>query len=180
MSGILLHICCAPCLIYPLRRLREKGFALQGIFYNPNICPGEEYEKRRQALQGFVAASRGADNPGLVVDYQPYRPADFLSAVDLVKRQKEKRCVICWRLRLKMTARKARERGISYFSTTLLVSPYQDHAVLAQVGREVSREEGVDFYYEDFRLGFRAAQSEARQKNIYRQKYCGCIYSYKK
>jgi len=110
------------------------------------------------------------------VFYPEYRPAEFFQAINL-REEAGQRCLICWSLRLEKTARLAREKGFDHFSTTLLVSPYQDHEALKAIGSSVSEEEGVAFYYEDFRPGFREAHNEARSKGIYCQKYCGCIYS---
>ncbi len=163
-----MHICCAPCLIYPLDTLRVRGVEVTGLFYNPNIHCALEYSKRNDALS--VLDSK------IEVIQGEYSPQDFFRAVNL-KEDFPGRCAICWRLRLKKTARVASLRGFKYFSTTLLVSPYQDHESLKKIGAEAGREEGVEFYYVDFRPGFRKAMEEARQKGIYTQKYCGCIYS---
>jgi len=169
---LLIHTCCAPCLIYPLEELRSNGHEIAGLFFNPNIHPFEEYNLRKAALEGLVRER------GLQMDYLAYDPQEFLNAVG-ASLFKPERCCLCWRLRLKKTAQAALQRGFEGFSTTLLVSPYQDHALLKIIGEEVSKEEGITFYYWDFRPGFRLAQDEARAKGIYRQKYCGCAYSKK-
>ncbi len=160
---ILLHICCAPCLIYPFKRLKDKGFKISGFNYNPNIYPEAEYNRRKEAL---VSLSRDLE---LSVNYSEYLQSDFVQAPG--------RCIICWSLRLKKTAEYAKENRFSTFSTTLLVSPYQDHELIKQLGSKIAKETGIDFYYEDFRVGFKEAQREAKIKGIYRQKYCGCKYS---
>jgi predicted adenine nucleotide alpha hydrolase (AANH) superfamily ATPase len=167
---ILLHICCGPCLIYPFRRLKDQGFKISGYYYNPNLYPVSEYHRRAEALK---VLSREFS---LEVDYPEHKEPDFFQAI---KHQESfpKRCVICWSLRLRQTARQAKQRGFSAFSTTLLVSPYQDHELLKQLGHQIAQETGIDFYYEDFRCGFRDAQVEAKRRGIYRQKYCGCSYS---
>ena len=165
---LLIHICCAPCLIHPLEVLRLKGLEVCGLFYNPNIHPILEYNERKKAVINL--------NPGIEVIYPDYLPQEFFRAVNL-KEDALVRCAVCWKLRLRKTARLAREKGFKYFSTTLLVSPYQDHEVLKRIGDEAAREEGVEFYYADFRPGFRKAHDEAKGKGIYTQKYCGCIYS---
>jgi len=166
---LLLHICCAPCLIYPLERLREEKFEVTGFFYNPNIHPFAEYQNRRQAVENFIKANN------IEVIYPQYNPAEFFQAVNL--KETNGRCSICWSLRLKVTAKAAKEKGFTYFSTTLLVSPYQDQGLLKEIGSSIAKAEGVDFYYQDFRPGFRKAHDIARSQNIYCQKYCGCIYS---
>ncbi|MFA5320815.1 MAG: epoxyqueuosine reductase QueH [Candidatus Omnitrophota bacterium] len=167
---ILLHICCAPCLIYPLEKLRSGGFEARGVFYNPNIHGAAEYAARRQCLESY-SASRG-----LEVEYPAYAPEEFFGEVRNGSLSPQ-RCVACWRLRMRFTARLARTSGIGVFSTTLLVSPYQDHALLREAAELAAEEEKVDFYYEDFRPGFRQARRQAGESGLYLQKYCGCIYS---
>ncbi len=166
---LLLHTCCAPCLIYPLERLNEKGFEVTGFFYNPNIHPFAEYQNRRRAIEDFIKP----DNTAVI--YPEYNPAEFFQAVNL--KETNGRCSICWALRLKITAKAAKERGFSHFSTTLLVSPYQNQELLKEIGNSIAGSEGVEFYYEDFRPGFRKAHDIARAKGVYCQKYCGCLYS---
>ena len=166
--NILLHTCCAPCLIYPLELLRLEGFEVTGFFYNPNIHPLLEYNERKKALTIL--------NPGIKLIYPEYLPEEFFRAVNL-NEVTPARCAICWRQRLAKTAAIASEKGFKYFSTTLLVSPYQDHELLKKIGNDIAKEVGVEFYYSDFRPGFRKARDEARAKGIYMQKYCGCIYS---
>lgn len=168
--NLLLHTCCAPCLIYPLERSRQNGFEVSALFYNPNIHPFSEYKNRKQAVLDY------AKRFDVEVIYPEYLPQEFFQAVNL-KEDSPNRCAICWALRLKKTAEAASEKGCEYFSTTLLVSPYQDHELLKKIGNEVASEIGVNFYYEDFRPGFRKAQIKAKQEGIYLQKYCGCIYS---
>ncbi len=167
---ILLHICCAPCLIYPFKRLTEAGFKISGFYYNPNLFPSEEYIRRKEALEFFNQDLQ------LNIEYPQYQPGDFLQAVNTLELSPQ-RCVNCWSLRLQKTANQAKKNGFAAFSTTLLVSPYQNHAMLKQLGYEIGRKTGIDFYYEDFRVGFQQAQLEAKRKGIYRQKYCGCQYS---
>lgn len=183
---LLLHCCCAPCLIYPLQQLRAKGFEVAGIFYNPNIHPFFEYKKRREAVQGF---SKSVD---INIIYPDYKPEEFFQAVNPVRNSlsqseisngvnlKEKtaeRCSLCWYLRLEETVVLAKELGFEYFSTTLLVSPYQNQKLLKNIGIDLSKEKGISFYYEDFRIGFRQAHNTAKSQGMYCQKYCGCIYS---
>lgn len=167
---LLLHICCAPCLIYPLERLKGKGVEITGFFYNPNIHSFYEYNKRKEALADFNKEN------AIDIIYRDYEPSEFFRAINL-KENKSERCAICWRLRLAKTAQIAKEKGFDCFSTTLLVSPYQEHELLKKIGDEIAKELKVNFYYEDFRPGFKKAQEIAKQKGLYRQKYCGCIYS---
>ncbi|MCM8770514.1 MAG: epoxyqueuosine reductase QueH [Candidatus Omnitrophica bacterium] len=163
---ILLHTCCAPCLIYPWERLKEEGFNITGFFYNPNIHPFSEYKNRRQAVESLKAE----------VIYPEYLPQEFFQVINQ-RETNPARCALCWALRLRRTAQQAKEGGFKYFSTTLLVSPYQDHNLLKKIGEDVAKEVGIEFYYEDFRPGFRQAHNRAKEQGIYCQKYCGCIYS---
>jgi len=167
---LLLHTCCAPCLIYPLEQLKKKSSEITGFFYNPNIHPFAEYKKRKQAVADF---SKAADTK---IIYPEYNPAEFFQEVNL-KEDFPARCSICWSLRLQRTAQAAKEIGCNYFSTTLLVSPYQNQELLKKIGSDIAKEKGIDFYYEDFRPGFKKAHDEAKAKDLYCQSYCGCIYS---
>ncbi len=167
---ILLHTCCAPCLIYPVKRLQEEGFKAKAFYYNPNIHPFSEYNRRKDALEVLSKELQ------VEIESPEYRPSDFFQAVN-TKEARPERCVACWSLRLRKTAGKAKEEGFSAFSSSLLVSPYQDQELLKQLGTQIAKETGVDFYYEDFRPGFRKAHEEAKLKGVYCQKYCGCIYS---
>ena len=166
---ILLHICCAPCLIYPLERMRELGIEASGVFYNPNIHGALEYGARRKCLEAYSGPR------GLEVEYPEYAPQEFFAEVK--HGGTSSRCAACWLLRMRFTARMARSRGMDAFSTTLLVSPYQDHELLKAAAGQAAEEEKVDFYYEDFRPGFRGARRRAREDGLYLQKYCGCVYS---
>jgi hypothetical protein len=153
-------------LIYPLERLREKGYEVTGFFYNPNIHPFSEYKNRKQAVESLNTE----------VVYPEYLPQEFFQEVN-GKEANPGRCSLCWDLRLRKTAKQAKEKGFQSFSTTLLVSPYQDQELLKNIGNDVAKDEGIDFYYEDFRTGFRDAHNKAKEQGIYCQKYCGCIYS---
>jgi len=173
---LLIHVCCAPCLIYPLRQLRSEGFKVEGVFYNPNIHPFLEYKKRKEAVEAFSKAE------GVDIMYPDYNPDEFFQAVTpypnpLPQGEREKRCSLCWQMRLEKTAVIAKENGFDCFSTTLLVSPYQNQGILKDTGDKAGKNTGMNFYYEDFRPGFRQAHQEARAKGIYCQNYCGCIYS---
>lgn len=168
---LLLHTCCAPCLIYPLERLKEKGFSVEGFFYNPNIHPFAEYENRKRAIIDFVNKISKID-----ITYSEYFPEEYFRSINLKEKTGE-RCSLCWLLRLKETAKRAKENGFDAFSTTLLVSPYQNQELLKRIGEDVAKDCKIEFYYEDFRPGFRKARDLAKSHGIYCQRYCGCIYS---
>lgn len=168
---LLLHTCCAPCLIYPLEQLKKKRFMVTGLFYNPNISPLDEYDQRLNTVRGYSESIKF----DLIVHKN-----DCNNYLNLVAADEEKpaRCKICWQMRLKETAQFAKNNNFDGFSTTLLVSPYQDQVLLKVTGEEVANDLGIEFYFEDFRPGFRQAQEKAKKLNLYRQKYCGCFYSY--
>lgn len=171
--AVLLHTCCGPCLAgsYPILE-KEAGPGNTTLFWeNPNIHPFVEYHQR---LSSFVKMAEilGLEILAGEADYGLNR---FISSLD--GNFGPERCAVCYRLRLSATARAAATHGFAAFSTTLLISPYQNHELLIQIGREAAEQSGVGFLYADFRPGFRAAQETARNSELYRQKYCGCIFS---
>lgn len=166
---ILLHICCAPCALYPYFRLKEEGREPTGFFYNPNIHPYQEYRKRLETVKEFAA------RVGLEVLYRDgYDLDQFLLSV---AGKGALRCEHCYRMRLDAAAAAARAQGFRAFTTSLLYSKYQKHDLIAGVGGEMGTEHGVEFYYEDFRRGWREGIVESKAMGLYRQQYCGCIYS---
>jgi len=167
---IALHTCCGPCLLYPLEALRTKGHEVTGFFYNPNIHPYAEYAQRKYAVEGLTGPL------SCECVYPDYDPQEFFRAVSM-QEAAPARCARCWSLRLQKTAQYAKAGGYDAFTTTLLVSPYQDQAVLKETGERAARDTGIPFYYEDFRPGFRKAHDEAKARGVYCQKYCGCLYS---
>lgn len=167
---LLLHTCCAPCLIHPLSVFRKSGCEVTGFFFNPNIYPLPEYQDRRMALIDYSSRC------DVQVFYPEYAPSEFFDAVT-GHPSRPLRCETCWTIRLQKTAEFARMNGFNAFSTTLLVSPYQDQEALKRIGYEIEKKSGIFFRYEDFRPGFKKAQAEARSLGLYRQKYCGCRYS---
>jgi predicted adenine nucleotide alpha hydrolase (AANH) superfamily ATPase len=168
---ILLHICCGPCATYPVKALREAGHDLEGFFFNPNIHPYKEFSRRLETLQEYAAKVDLAVH----IDSR-YLLEQFLQAalVDL-----DGRCSMCYEIRLRAAARFAKENGFDAFSTTLLVSPYQKHDVICQVAEQIAKEEGLPFHYTDFRPGFREGVEISKEMELYRQPYCGCIFSEK-
>lgn len=168
---VLLHMCCGPCSIAPVKYLRDHDLTIQGYFYNPNIHPYKEFQRRLDTLRDYAQAEQIA----LAVDDE-YQLEKFLQ---MVVNKESERCGYCYDLRLRAAARKAKELGADAFSTTLLVSPYQNHEQIKLSGEKVAAEEGVPFFYADYRPGWQAAVNESRCREMYRQPYCGCIYSEK-
>lgn len=169
MKRLLLHNCCAPCTIHPLTVLRDEGWEVSGWFYNPNIHPYREWQARRDALAKYADVERFP-----VQWVEGYDLPEFLSEALVAGSD---RCLACYRRRLSSVARAAREGGYEAFSTTLLVSPYQRHDELRRIAEEIARDERIPFVYRDFRPGFREAQVKAKELGLYRQTYCGCIFS---
>lgn len=168
---LLLHTCCAPCAITPLAELRAEGVAVTGFFYRHNIHPFTECRRRQQTLEQYAAEA------GLEVIAQPgYDLEGFLRQTAF--REKE-RCSLCYRERLEATAALAKERCFDCFSTTLLYSRFQRHAAIREIGEAVGRLLGVPFHYRDFRPGWDTGVAESKRLGMYRQPYCGCIYSEK-
>lgn len=168
---ILLHICCGPCSTYPIQRLREAGFQVTGFWYNPNIHPWQEHQRRLESLQKYAEAV------GLpVIWYERYEMPLYLRAVVGYEKFRE-RCQICYQMRLEKTAQVAAEGGFEAFTTTLLISPHQDQALIRQIGEKVAGDWGVEFYFENFRRGWSERGRLVREHDLYQQSYCGCIYS---
>lgn len=168
-TPFLLHTCCAPCAEWPLFYLLSHGVKPHTLFYNPNIHPQSEWQRRAESYQTLVG-QYGLEST-LIESVQEARWRAF------PKDQKRLHCGICYVERLRETAKQAALQGLSGFSTTLLVSPYQDRERLLQVGEALAKQYGIHFYPFDFRPGFQLGQKVARQRGYYRQQHCGCIYS---
>lgn len=168
---ILLHMCCAPCEIYPLKKLREMNYDVGGFFYNPNIYPYDEYALRKK----YVVEYSNRVNCNIYFS-DGYHDEEFKEAIkdDL---EAPARCEKCWDLRLRKTAAHAKRIKVDLFTTTLLVSPYQDKQAIKRIGENAAAEFGVSFFYYDFSEGYRESVNISRQEQLYRQKYCGCKYS---
>ncbi|OAG28716.1 epoxyqueuosine reductase QueH [Thermodesulfatator autotrophicus] len=168
-SKILLHICCGPCTLYPLKKLREEGFDVTGYFFNPNIHPYQEFRRRIRALKEV------SEIKNLPVIYDTnYGLRDFLKAVIY---REHKRCEICYLIRLEQVVKKAIEEKALAFTTTLLYSRYQAHELIRDIAEDLSFRHKIPFLYRDFRAGWEEGQEEAKKLDIYRQPYCGCIFS---
>ena len=170
---LLLHICCAPCAIHPFQELaKDSQYSITGFFYNPNIHPFTEMERRRKVVADYAAKE------DFEVVFGEYDMENFFKNVG-ANIEAPLRCHICWRMRLEKTVQYAKRERFGAFTTTLLVSPYQDQKTIISIGSELGKEFGIKFIDEDFRDGFRMAQEKAREQGIYRQKYCGCVFSEK-
>lgn len=170
--NILLHICCAPCTIFPIEELKKKGHTVEGFFYNPNIHPYSEYLRRKDTAEKY------ARQIGLNVISSDYNIENYFQHI-AYNEAPDNRCPICWWLRLEKTAEFAKAKGFDAFTTTLLGSPYQDQDVIKSICASLAKKVGVKFYHEDFRTGFKKAHDLAKAKGMYCQNYCGCIFSEK-
>lgn len=169
MEKTLMHTCCAPCSVSCIALLRAEGIEPVSYWYNPNIHPYQEYKARHDTLIGYAPAI-GME---LIVQ-EDYGLRDFCR---LVADDLDHRCGKCYELRLEQTARYAAEHGFASFTSTLFVSPYQNHELLRETAERMAARYGVPFLYRDFRPGFRDGQSKARELGFYMQKYCGCVFS---
>lgn len=168
---LLFHCCCAPCATACLDDLASGGIEPNLFWYNPNIHPYTEYQSRRDALISY-AASRGLE-PEMIDEYGL---RSFISGIG-ASMETPARCEFCYRLRLEKTAVHAAKNGFDAFSTSLLISPYQNHEAIRRIGEELAAQYGAAFLYRDFRPRFREGQAQARSIGLYMQKYCGCIFS---
>lgn len=168
MKKLLLHHCCAPCSPKVIESFSGK-YALEGFWCNPNIHPTDEYVLRKDALITLLTSKNIPLHDG------PTMAEGSWCAV--AGPGKPRRCAFCYHLRLSATAAQARALGFSFFSTTLLASPYQDHDLVRDAGARAATGVGLTFVYEDFRPQFYAGKDEAKKAGLYVQKYCGCIFS---
>lgn len=168
---ILLHICCGPCACYPVERLQSLGEGVTGYWYNHNIHPLTEYRKRLGAAEDLARHL----SIEMIVD-DDYDLESFLAEV---AHDPGSRCAYCYRSRLRKAAVAARENGFSHFSSTLLYSRYQNHDLIRSIAEAVSESTGVAFHYADYREGWQEGIRRSRELGLYRQQYCGCIYSEK-
>lgn len=171
MAKILLHICCGPCAIRPLQTLADEGFEPLGYFYNPNIHPLGEYLKRREG------ADQVANLLGVGMVHEDKWDIREWLASEKSGAPAPERCFWCCETRLEATARKAVELGISYFSSSLLYSRYQPHEHIREAGLKIAAAFDLEFVYRDFRIYWQEGIAISRNWNIYRQAWCGCIFS---
>ncbi|MDT8419999.1 MAG: epoxyqueuosine reductase QueH [Desulfuromonadales bacterium] len=169
--NILLHICCGNCAIYPVKVLREQNHEVTGYFHNHNIHPYQEFKRRLETTKEYADL---VELP-LLVD-EEYRLETFLAEVAA---DPSRRCSYCYRSRLTATARTAAESGYEAFTTTLLYSRYQQHAAIIEYGQQLATEFNLTFHYEDYREGWQEGIRISKELELYRQQYCGCIYSEK-
>lgn len=166
---ILLHACCGPCTIYPLSVLKSKNHDVTAYFNNPNIHPYKEFKRRLNTLTDYAKT----DDFRLIYEAQ-YGLTEFLQKVVF---KEKSRCAICYEMRLEKTAKYAAEHGFDGFTTTLLYSRFQNHEILVDKCEKLAQSHFLKFEYDDFRVGWQQGIDLSIEKEMYRQPYCGCIYS---
>jgi predicted adenine nucleotide alpha hydrolase (AANH) superfamily ATPase len=169
MKKLLMHICCANCSIYPLQNLLEQGFLIRGYWLNPNIHPYLEYKNRLESVHKLQKLL------DLDIEYDDhYGLKEFLRTV---VHDEDNRCAHCYSIRMEQTAQTARKMGLDGFTTSHLVSPYQKFDMIKDIGNELGKRYAIKFYCSDFRPGWKKTMQRSKKLGLYRQKYCGCIFS---
>ena len=175
---LLLHSCCAPCSSYVLEYL-SKYFKISILFYNPNIYPLEEYSRRVAEQKGLISVLEVKNKIRFIESR--YDTESFYNITKGLEDQKEggERCFKCYGLRLKEVAIIAKEQEFDYFTTTLSISPHKNAQKLNEIGSELSEEYNVKYLYSDFKKkeGYKRSIELSNEYNLYRQDYCGCIFS---
>lgn len=166
---VLLHACCAPCVIKCVESLRAEGIQPTILWFNPNIHPYTEYINRRDSLLRYC----NEENLPLIYTGE-YGLRSFLAGAASAQTS---RCQFCYDSRIDAAASYAKVNGLDAFTTSLLISPYQNHELIKQICQQKAEQYGVPFLYRDFRPLFREGQAAARCRSFYMQKYCGCIFS---
>lgn len=172
--NLLLHVCCAPCSTHVIQLLKHD-FEVTTYFYNPNIHPQEEYERRLKEMRVLV------EKTGVKLIQGEYDLERWFKATKGYEEEREggKRCEICYRLRLEQTARFAIENGYDHFTTTLSISPHKKAAPINSIGEDLAQKYGLNFYSADFKKkdGYKISCQLSKEYGLYRQDYCGCTYS---
>ncbi len=176
-KSLLLHSCCGPCSSYVLSYLKDY-FEITILYYNPNIYPYEEYEKRLNEQKRLVKELNDPFIKVVEIGYDDKKYYEKVKGYEHLK-EGEERCHICYRLRLDMACRYAKENNFDYFTTTLSVSPYKNSSVINEIGKELEDKYGVKYLYADFKKndGYKKSILLSKKYNLYRQDYCGCIFS---
>lgn len=175
---LLIHSCCAPCSSHVLSLLSDY-FKITVLYYNPNIEPTEEYEKRKSEQIRFIREFKGKNPIDLMdIDYDNETYRDYIKGLEEEK-EGGARCNKCFYLRLSKTALLAKNNNYDFFGTTLTVSPYKNHLIINSIGEELASIYNVKFLYSDFKKqnGYKNSIELSKKYNLYRQHYCGCLFS---
>lgn len=169
---LLLHMCCGPCACYCVKKLREEGIEPTGYFFNPNIHPYQEWKHRLNTAKEFAEKV----HMELITD-EHYQIREFLKKALPAEADFNGRCTMCYTWRLRQTARYAAEHGFEAFSSTLFYSIYQQHELMKKASEQMANQYHISFFYEDFRPGWQEGIDMSLSLGLYRQPYCGCIFS---
>lgn len=172
---LILHICCAPDATVPIDDLLEEGYQTEGFFYGSNIHPADEFEKRVFAVKSLCLTK------GISCHVMHYDPDSWLSETEVLSSEPEggKRCLLCFDLQLRAAAKYAVRSGAGLLTTTLTISPHKDPCLINGIGEKISNENGLVWVSRVWRKnnGFKRSVYESKKLGLYRQDYCGCIYS---
>lgn len=178
VPNLLLHVCCAPCSSYVLEYLANY-FRISLFFYNPNIAPKEEFDKRAIELERFL--KEFPVKYPVKMEIGEYRPEEFYAMAKGMEQEPEggERCYHCYEQRLERTAKKCKEDGYDFYTTTLSISPYKNAVWLNEIGEQMAQKYGVDYLYSDFKKknGYQRSIQLSAEYRLYRQDYCGCVFS---
>jgi predicted adenine nucleotide alpha hydrolase (AANH) superfamily ATPase len=169
MSKVLIHVCCAHCAAYTVEHWRREGYEVSAFWYNPNIHPYSEHQHRRESMERLA---QEIDLPLIIAE--GYDMPEYFRRV---AGKESQRCQICFDLRLAMTAEIAQENGFDSFTTTLFISPHQQHETLLETGNQIAEDKKIEFLYADLRKRYSDSRHITKSMDLYRQQYCGCIYS---
>jgi predicted adenine nucleotide alpha hydrolase (AANH) superfamily ATPase len=169
MKSVLVHICCAHCAAYTIEYWRQQGYETSAYWYNPNIHPYQEHQQRLESMQSLAQQT----NLPLFIE-EGY---DFIEYFRRVVGHEGDRCHYCFQMRLLKTAEYANRHGFTAFTTTLLISPQQKHELIMETGNAAAAETGAEFLYADLRKHYSDSRHLTKPLNLYRQQYCGCLYS---
>lgn len=177
---ILLHSCCGPCSSYVISYLSDY-FDITILYYNPNIYPYEEYIKRKNEQIRLIKEIRKDIKNNIDIMDCDYDNNIYEEKIQGLQKEPErgKRCWVCYQMRMEKTAKIAKENNFDYFSTTLSVSPYKDANKINEIGKELEEKYSIKWLYSDFKKkdGYKQSILLSKKYNLYRQDYCGCIYS---
>jgi len=169
MKKVLIHVCCAHCTAYTVDYWRQQSYEVSAFWYNPNIQPFTEHQNRLESMESLSQEMDLSLN-----NTEGYDTTEYLRRV--VGHESE-RCRHCFELRLSTTADAALQKDFSAFTTTLLISPHQEHDLLKETGSRLAEEKGIEFLYADLRKRYSDSRHMTKPFNLYRQQYCGCVYS---
>lgn len=176
--NLLLHSCCGPCSSYVIEYLNEY-FNITILYYNPNISPYEEYLKRKEEQIKLINSIETKNKINIIdCDYDNDIYEEKIKGLEK-EPEKGKRCTVCFDLRLDYTAKKAKALNYNYFCTTLTVSPYKNSELINKIGKEKQEKYNINWLYSDFKKnnGYKRSIELSKKYNLYRQNYCGCVYS---